>query len=233
MKRDIPEPAADERLERLLDEDLRAIARSAEVDLRARVAAALARVPASESGAAGSRFGAPAAGFQVPRWAIGLAAAGVIVFAVLIGWRATSGVEPRNSELPKTTTAARPIANEPAVAQGSARVEVAPTGEVESRAPAVGSPARRPRGAQVPDAEPATVPAEAVASAEPYLPGAPAGELGDPLQPLPAPPPISFAPIASAPPVSESARPVTEFPADNPAPGVPVGTTGHSGGSRR
>ncbi len=76
-------------------------------------------------------------------------------------------------------------------------------------------------------------PVEQVAELGPHLPGAPAGELGDPVAPMPGPPPISIAPIETTPLVSDSARPVTEFPADNQPPAGEGAEAGKSGGPRR
>jgi hypothetical protein len=71
-----------------------------------------------------------------------------------------------------------------------------------------------------------------------HLPGAPAGNLGDPIAPLPPPPSLAIAPVTQAPigfalPVSDLARPVTDFPTENGSPEAPGGASRHSGGSHR
>lgn len=76
------------------------------------------------------------------------------------------------------------------------------------------------------------------AATEPYSPGAPAGDLGDPLQPLPVPPPIAIPPITQSPIeagalISDVSRPVTEFTTDDTEPGARSRDAGRSGGSSR
>jgi hypothetical protein len=212
MRRTNPEPAGDDRLERLLDEELRAVAQGPAVDLRAKVLRAL------EESAVESGFGR----ILGPRWAFAAGAA-VIVLAVFVTWPAI------RREAPDRVAARPPLPVAPVAAAE------APTATVVELPRALAAASARPhRSARVGDrnAE-TTVTDQSLASGEPYLPGAPAGDLGDPIQPMPSPPPIAFAPISSAPPVSDNAWPVVDFPADNPAPAMPIGTAGQSGGTRR
>ncbi len=224
MKRSSHDQAADDRLERLLDEELRAVAQPAPVNLRAKVLEALAPPGVAQT----SRFAIA----RLPRYQLGLAAAVVILAAGgLLFWRGTILLEPGSSRVSQQAVR-RALPGAP-LAAGASLTPVAGDARME---PATASTLRAAGRSQVRSRETWAEPMPAdlsLASAEPYLPGAPAGELGDPLLPMPSPPAISFAPIASAPSVSETARPVTDFPADNPAPDVPVGTKGQSGGTRR
>jgi hypothetical protein len=211
MRRTNPDPATDERLERLLDEALRAEAQASPVDLRAKVLGALddgQRAPAN---------------FRL-RWAFAVAAAAALVLAVFVARQA--GVREGAGRVAEN----RPLRSAP-LAAGHA---IAPAAGQPDGALALAAASSRTRRATriAWDDEPRV--AEAAPDPnEPFLPGAPAGELGDPLKPLPSPPLISFTPITSAPQVSDYARPVTDFPADTQTPGVPTGTTGQSGGTRR
>lgn len=212
--------AADERLERLLDEELRAMTQAPGIDLKARVMAAL------EAGEAGKR-----APVRVPAWGLAFAGAAAIVLAVYLAWPSTD----RSAQQAAARTPA-PLSSSALPARTPAMVPPTTTLAAASRVTTTAA-ASRPRAGQRRSAVgfgADTVPLDLVASSTgPYLPGAPAGELGDPLQPLPAPPRIMFTPIQAAPPVSDIARPVTDFPADNPPPDAPSRTSGQSGGSRR
>jgi len=238
MRRPNPDPAADERLERLLDEELRAVAQPAPVDVQAKVLAALedlVEVPGAQREAPSDGTHAPkgpareGSGFSRilrptawPRWALSAAAAAVLIAAVFVALRVSVPRVPEQVAANRPPLGSVPLAADLAVSAAEARPTRIDAGVFRR--------ARMPVNTR-PDAEP--VMSEPSPSNEPHLPGAPAGELGDPLQPMPSPPPISFAPIALAPTVSDLARTVTDFPADNPVPAVPSGTTGQSGGARR
>lgn len=218
MKPRISGQAADGRLDRLIDEELRAVAQAPPVNLRAKVLRAL-----DEGGPV--RRSDVESGFSRilrPRWALAFAAAAVLVIAAFVAWRGDVRPAPESVAVNRPSLTSSPLATGTTV-EPAARV-----------APGVPDAIRVRRRVRVPAWGPEPVPVEASISMEPYLPGAPSGELGDPLRPMPSPPPIAFAAIASAPPVSEFARPVTDFPADdNTVPAVPSGTTGQSGGNRR
>ena len=225
--------AADERLERLLDEELRAIAQPPAVDLRAKVMKAIAEAPRGE-GANESARRSP----QTGRWALGLAAAAAIVLAVFLAWPRPSG-RPQPPQAVASAQAQPDRSMAPSIeATGNATVEPAarPGGELRAPTPHAGMTVARSTAATARARAEEVV--DAVNTGEPFLPGAPAGELGDPLAPLPSPPPIAFAPIAhvpiaAPPPISESARPVTDFPAADSTSDVRGRTTAESGGMRR
>jgi hypothetical protein len=232
MKNRLPDPGSDDRLERLLDEELRAATQAGPVDLRAKVLEAIDEVPSAgfRVQSAGCRvpsagFRVPSAGFRVPGFALAFAAAAVLVLAVLLTWRGSIGPVPERAAANRRPLASTPLAAgplvEPAAAPGGAHPDVA--GVRSRRASRTAN-----RGPEPVEPDPSLA-----SSGDAYLPGAPAGDLGDPLRPMPSPPPIAFTPIASAPPVSDFARPVTDFPADNPASAVPSGAAGPSGGTRR
>lgn len=214
----------DARLDRLIDEELRAVLDAPPVELRAKVLAAIDEEPATRNAARGTRD--VESGFSAilrPRWAFGLAAAAVLVLAALVTWR--GGVKPGR----ESATASRaPLAG----ATIAAAVNLAEPSVVPAARVVAAASARRARPLLVWEKTPVAADTMS-ASNEPYMPGAPAGDLGDPLRPLPSPPPISFAPIASAPPVSAFARPVTDFPANNSEPAADSGSAGPSGGTRR
>jgi hypothetical protein len=213
MKVKNSDETANKRLDRLLDEELRAIAQPPAVDLKTHVMAGLDERP-------GARF-------HLPAWTLAFAGAAAVVLAVVL-------LPALVRRQPPPFASGRAVLPSSQVAAGS----LVPSSD-GSRAAAVrtaalaGPSGRRARSRASSysslDAVPGALAAE---SNEPYLPGAPAGELGDPLQALPRPPEITFAPIQSAPPISDIARPVTDFPADNPPPAAPFGTAGQSGGLR-
>jgi len=138
---------------------------------------------------------------------------------------------------PATTVARAPTAASPGV--GAARPLAEPAAaplEAAARTAAAADDRRAFREAHV--AASSVVADDDVLAWEPaeqYLPGAPAGNLGDPIAPLPLLPPIVIkpivpAPIVVAPPVSELSTPVGATPIDDPSRG---GTgPGRSGGKR-
>jgi hypothetical protein len=207
---------SDDRLERLLDEELRAAMQAPPVDLRAKVLQAIDEGRGTRDVESGFS--------RIPwrRWALPVASAAVIILGVFVAWRGgvatrdklAAMLPPLRSTPLHTPTAIRPAAERPTVETPLSR-----NASHHNNATPFAWDLR-------------PVAADTSAPAEPYLPGAPAGELGDPLRPLPSPPPIVFAPIASAPPISEFARPVTDFPVDNP-PAAGSGTAGTSGGTHR
>jgi len=225
----------DAALERHLDQALAEIAQPAAVDLRARVLAGLDARP---------RVAPIDRAFWRPATAI--AGALVVLLGVWLLWqRADQQLNLAHGGAAEVPRAAAPLDR-----------QQPPTGVAALAPRSAGLAAPQRRSAQIAGPQPRKTrlatpkprsgegwvewPAqqEAVASNTPHLPGAPAGELGDPLEPLPVPPPIAIAPITqapivSAPPISDIARPVTDFPADDQPPGVPVRTTGQSGGTRR
>lgn len=225
----------DERVERLVDASLQAMMQPRTPDLSLRVMQALDGVDMAQARPAGGRV------VQVPwrrvAWRPAVAAAAAVAVAcvaVFLAWPAEDTRERRT---------AAPLASAPALA--AHRLD-APLVErpKPALAPATKTFGRRLARASSPAA--ATINAEArswqadeasLASTEPHLPGAPAGDLGDPLQPMPGPPaiaipPIAHTPIQTAPPVSEGSRPVTDFPADH-SPRDVRGTSDSNGGTRR
>lgn len=231
------DPAADERRERLLDDVLREVAQPAAVELKARVMAAIDD--------AGRRTTANERPAWVRAWrpAVAFGAAAALVIVVLAALWPPGTRAPRQQRAgtpaPLQARAEAPALMQPAAGTPGTRETGAEITVLQAGAGTPGSLRSRARAATASTAarvqaspqveEPAT---------GPHLPGAPAGDLGDPLAPMPAPPAIAFAPIAqgpiaSAPPVSDMSRPVTDFPADTASSDVPVRTTGQSGGTRR
>ncbi len=230
-----------ERLERILDEALRAAtAPTPPVDLRARVIAAIDRDEA---------LGAESTRRVVP-WRPAVALTGVVALAVTIlvvsrpGEQAGRGGDAHGTTATATAPQAAaphpaPTTEEPPDVAGIARGTAA-----ASRPSGVGRTTAGRAWLQrlrqpIPGAEAAVVPEEHLAAAaESYMPGAPAGELGDPLQPLPVPPPITIVPITQQPIeagalISQVSRPVTEFTTDDTQPGARSRDAGRSGGSSR
>jgi hypothetical protein len=225
----------------LVDEELRALAHPAAVDLRGRVLAAID----------GSGVPQPERWFTLPRLALGSAAV-VLLMAAVVTWRPWSGV---GQDVRLKPDAGSHVRLMPDATDKGLRPDV--TYERDARADLRQSAASAPVASGSSSARvasgfsrtsglrPSLVAARTVAASAQILmsddddvpvsplPGAPAGELGDPLEPLPMRPVIAFAPIESAPPVSELSRPVTDFPADNPVPAGPTGPTGRTGGTRR
>lgn len=237
MKRTEPDNriahCADERLDGLVTEALRELTTPARpVDVKARVMAAwdervTAGAPETSIPSAVNWWSAP----RVLKPASVFAGALVIFVGLFLAWShvqrqfdwadqyASSSPARRvrpNTQPPEDAASAKPLAQTQAVSE-------------EGSTSGAAAPRRRPRSRLV------TVQwqVEQQAEAGPYLPGAPAGELGDGTRPLPEAPPITFAPIDSAPPISEIARPVTDFPADTQPPATARPDAGQSGGQRR
>lgn len=222
-----------ERLGRVVDEALRELSQaSPPATLKARVMAAWDERTAQGARATvrGSRRGwwiGPA----LLRPAAALTGSLVIVLGVFLVWqhvdREFSGAR---HERPGTTArtqtqpspADRPVDSSPTVQQADAN---SPTGSADAGT----GLRRRPRSRLV------TVewPVEQLADAGPHLPGAPAGNLGDPIEPMDASPPITFSPIVPSPLISDIARPVSEFPAETQSPAGTPADAGRSGGPRR
>jgi hypothetical protein len=217
---------ADEQLDRLVDEALGEMsAQPAPPSVKARVMAAW-----DERGA---RVPEPKRAFQwrplppLLRPAAALAGSLVIVLGVFFGWQyaRTDRQLDTADRLPAPDTAAR---TNPVAAPVPPLPEAPAAAADAINARPVEPPARRrPRYVTV------ELPVEQVADLGPHLPGAPAGDLGDPIAPIPGPAPITIAPIETARPISEFARPVTEFPADNQPPAGEGAEAGKSGGLRR
>jgi len=207
---------AGDETERLVDQALREMTRPPVVDVKAPVMAAW-----------DARAAAAGAATEPSRWwnrpwllkpTMALAGTLAIVIGLALTWYYTEGLFRRAERLASQAgvgrTAARetsrsPQRQEPAVRAGDTQRAPEPATPGESRL------SRRPRS----NLTVVTFAAEDLAAGaeSPHLPGAPAGELGDPLEPLPNAPRIAIAPISTAPPVSDMARPVSEFPAvDNP-----------------
>ena len=218
---------ADEQLDRLVDAALRVSAQPP-ATVKARVMEAW-----DQRHAAGGRL--PALGTPwkpltpVLRPVAALAGALVIVLGVFLAWQHVSREfdavdRPQLSQEARTQPPPpRPAA--PAEHRADASSATPAGGE------AIVTASARPRRSRY-----ITVawPVEQVAEAGPQLPGAPAGELGDPVAPMGRPAPITIAPIEAAPSISEIARPVTEFPADTQPPAGGQGAdAGKSGGPRR
>jgi hypothetical protein len=227
-------------LDRLIDEAVAAELRTGPVDLRAQVLARLDE-PVGKRRVRG--LGWLAAGARMPAL---LPVAGALVMVVAIGalWQRA------NDQLGRNTF-------QSAARGGAPLVPGPPAVEGTTPAPAAGSTAESPvaeppsgaRDARTAAARPAKSPAwleadderkEADLGAllvdpiveEVRLPGAPAGDLGDPIAPMPRPEPIVIQPIATppipeAPPVSTLARPVGtltgEVSRDRQDPGKPGG----------
>jgi len=230
MKRIEPDnratPDADERLDRLVDEALREVsAQPPAATVKARVMAAWDERHATTEGAgnpASSWWTAPA----LLRPAAALAGSLAIVLGVFLAWQHVNRQFDALDRHPASSTTARtqPPAGTPVhPVQQNAKAGTA----AQETPPAASSNRRRSRYVTV------EWPVEQVAELGPHLPGAPAGELGDRVAPMPGPPPLSIAPIETTPSVSDIARPVTEFPAENQPPAGEGADAGKSGGPRR
>lgn len=221
-------PQADERLDRLVDDAIR------EVTIQLAPASVKARVMAAwdERQGADGVTDAPARGWwnapALLRASAALAGTFVIVLGVFLAWQHVTrefDAADRHRASPTATARTQPRAGMPAPQPSEQTAEASPGGQETSEA----AQPRRRRSRYV------TVEwrADRLADAGPHLPGAPAGEPGDPVSPMAGPPPISIAPIQSASSISEMARPVTEFPADNQPPAGEGADAGKSGGPRR
>ncbi|RPJ63099.1 MAG: hypothetical protein EHM24_24945 [Acidobacteria bacterium] len=219
-------PDANERLDRLVDEALREVsAQSPPATVKARVMAAWDERHAADAAAsrASSWWSVPA----LLRPAAALAGSLVIVLGVFLAWQHVNRqFDAVDRHRPSSTTArTQPPSGSPLPPPVQQQVEGG--GAAQEAQPAASPGRRRSRFVTV------EWPVEQVAELGPHLPGAPAGELGDPIAPMPRPPTIAIAPIETAPLVSEFARPVTEFPADNQPPAGEGAEAGKSGGLRR
>ncbi len=218
MNDDQPRTPSGDEADRLIDEALRALTAGPARDLRADVLARLDQEPAR-------RFTA---------W--GLVPSPAFASAVLLGvaiaagtWLWTSTREVRPLAGPGAGAAAQPASRPaPSLARHVAPPEAQsiPVGDLRAHA----TPARMaPLGAGRPSAATALGAGSAWASADlvvdldespgPHLPGAPVGDLGEPIAPLPRPQPISIRPITplpivTAPPVSDMAAPVSALSDD-------------------
>ena len=225
-------------LDRAIDEAIRAELRGGPGDLRARVLARLDE-PVEDR---------PSRWSFVLRPAL-LPAAGVllIVAGVAISWwrvdqqlslagrgQARATVVRAGQQPPPGPVEARGPSSQPAKAEPGAASPVS----AAAGAPAGGSRRQAPRGDRVFAASlvamdaasrPKGVAADAVVAPdeepEPFLPGAPGWNLGEPIKPIPRPRPVAIpplvaapvvvAPIVDAPPVSTLATPVSTLSTDN------------------
>lgn len=225
----------EEALDALLDEALRATAQPAGgVDLREHVLAAIeGRERAPQLSSRGAAWRRPAAA---------LAGAMVILFVMFLAWprhdRGSDRAAGNEIAAPAGVMPAQPAGQAAGPTPGSVAGEAGRAAAAPpTTARASGGRTRRASSAEAVGPEETSTPVEAYAGG-PHLPGAPAGQLGDPLQPLPLPPPIAIAPIAQAPiasalPLSDIARPVTEFPSENELPEAQPRSSGPTGGNRR
>ncbi|HEY3383750.1 MAG TPA: hypothetical protein VGK32_18450 [Vicinamibacterales bacterium] len=238
-----PGQASPDPLDGVIDAALRTMGDTPPVDLRLSV---LARLDGGDRGSAGP-WGQPFAVLLRPA-AMALVGTLVILFGIVASWQhANRHIEALQSrpagrmarEVGKPLPgdmAARAV--EPTVAK-----KTAPT---DAGAPAAGLAARRGRQRAFPEGPERPVLAASLAGgilvddfvslfgnepAGPCLPGAPAGDLGDPILPMPPPRPITFVPVVPAPPVSDLAMPVSAVPAGEPT-RDPSGPN-QSGGNRR
>lgn len=239
----------DDPIDRAIDDALRAALRSSPVDLRARVLARLEE-PVESSRAPRWLTLHPA---LVP-----VAGAILLAVGVTVTWQyandrlARAGTPRPTAGLARTAPVTVPaLSGTPGNAEVRAVVPTAGAGSAQPTAP-IATPARPARAGRALETdtrvfaaswlamdalgEPALAAAERVLTgdeAEPSLPGAPAGDLGDPIRPMPTPPPIVIppihtTPIVDAPPVSTLAQPVStlsssEISRDPTGPGKPGG----------
>ncbi|MBP1636148.1 MAG: hypothetical protein H6Q10_2722 [Acidobacteria bacterium] len=220
----------DERLEALVDEALREAANPPAVDLKARVMAAWdeRRRPAPTP-----RLLA----FPLLRPAAALASVLVIVTAALLLWprgNVPSGERTASREIPSPAAGGQAPGTPAVPAQARQETAARPglePGRSEAAAPAVRSAAHRARRPTVVVEFPVE---ELIASnGAAHLPGAPAGELGDPIGALPGPPALAVQPVVTPPMLSETTRPVTDFPAEDQPPGQATSPPGQAQGERR
>jgi hypothetical protein len=230
--------ANDIRVERLVDEALREIVRPQVPDLKARVMASWdAR---AQERRAGARLELPPARGLFRRPAAVVVAMLAVIAGAVVVWQLMEGFLGNHG---------RRLASQPetAVTGSAERIpQVAPQRHEPPDRAAMGTGDEFPHGGpalaeassgrvarrglvfvEFPLAE------ESASSSGPNLPGAPAGQLGDPLQPLPLPPVISIAPLAAGPTVSEMARPVSDFPVTDQQPGITEMEPGPTGGEDR
>jgi hypothetical protein len=206
-----------EEADHLIEEALRALTAAPPVDLRARVLVELGRAPARPT--------RPRRLLLSPRVVATALLAMAVVTTVTVWLSQARRQTPRPA-----SSLAMPLASSTVAPAGF----TAPSEPVRGhlKAPRAGSRARRAAPADLgaaltsarPTASTKVASGNAWASADlvvdlddspgPHLPGAPAGDLGDPIAPLPHPrpiviPPIAPLPIVTAPPVSELGAPVS------------------------
>ena len=235
----------DERLDALVEEALREIARPAAADVKPRVMAEWdehslpfrLRKPRSRPWSPPPPFLKPAAA---------LAGALVIVIAMFVTWqqadRSLQEAE-RAREQPRTAGSsggAGETADKPQVPPGGVAERTAAPEDAAATIPRAATPdpslERRSAARRSRPRPPALEwPVEELATAEEFgsMPGAPAGELGDAFASMPRRPAIEIAPIVPAPTIAAMARPVTDFPTDDQPPGTPAADPGNSQGERR
>lgn len=239
----------DQALERMVDDGLRAVVQPPPVDLRGRVLEAIARDPRMTGAAAAARPGTPAGHWSsaaLLKPATALAGSLVVLLGVYLTWHQSDRrLDVAGRHLSARVERSSGSVGDPAAVSGAVVPSPASLNQARPGQPLAGTHAEtrdsrsarsrtKPRFALV---EWPSV-AEDVPREEPFVPGAPAGELGDSLGPLPAPPliaiaPITQAPIVPAPLVSETAQPVTDFPSDSQPPAEPPGDAGQRRGDRR
>jgi hypothetical protein len=220
-------------LDRVIDDALETVLRGGPGDLRARV---LARLDESVDER-------PSRMFRFLRPAM-LPVAGVllIVGGVALGWWRVDGQlssAGAGQSVASTARAGRPRPSSTVAAAGRPSTGVpAPSGETSAVPAGVAAPAGRERRAASPNdrifasswldmdalSRPKGIAADSVTAgdddSDSILPGAVAGDLGDPIRPIPrlrliAIPPILTAPIADAPPISTLAEPAGTLSGDN------------------
>jgi hypothetical protein len=231
-------------LDRAIDNALEESLRAGPVNLRAQVLARLDDPVAAR----------PSVRFVLFRPALlPVAGAALVVIAVALAWQQTdrqlsrAGAPPVRTNVARMSTPTAPTASSTTASIGAtartADVSPAPTFATVARAGSQRRALRRDDrifasswlamdGLSRPTPA-ATDRAIAGDDTEPYLPGAPAGDLGDPIAPMPRTrpiviPPIVAAPIVDAPPVSTLAQPVgtvstDEATRDRTDPGKPKG----------
>jgi hypothetical protein len=235
---------AGDALDRLIDEAVAAELRADDVDLRVKVLEGLSRGPAASAGTPADRD-EPHIGDTTPRrsWLrpalLPLAGALLMVAGLAVLWQHA------NLQLTRAGHVAERLSREGPPANASRARTLPPTAAPTTTAPAavVASAAvpREPRAPKAPawlesDDERKIAGASIVQadeeSEEPLLPGAPAGDLGDAIAPMPRLRPIVIQPLAAppipdAPPVSTLGRPVStladEVSRDRQDPGKPGG----------
>jgi hypothetical protein len=226
---------AGDALDRAIDDALEASLRTGPVDLRAQVLARLDN-PVDER---------PPGRFVLFHPALlPVAGAALVIIAVAVVWQQADSQLSRAGAPPARTNAARmsvPTVPTATTARSTAALVVIPARTTDvSPTPtfATAAPARSEHRPLRPDdrivasswlamdglSRPTFVAADRVFAGdddfEPFLPGAPAGDLGDPIAPMPQPlpiviPPIVAAPIVDAPPVSTLATPVSTLSTDD------------------
>lgn len=218
----------DERLDALVDETLREMGGPAPVDLKPRVMDAWdQRARRRRPGATGEAGGG---WLRLPSLKPAAALAGTLaIVAAVLAWQHFDHPFRQVEQPPVRTEQVPPVTPLPSREQPPAPSIARNVPRPESSAPVRTAPRTRRPLVEV------EFPVEQLAASLEYLPGAPAGVLGDPIAPLQAAPAITVAPVEPAPTVSEMSRPVTDFPAGDSSqpPGAEHGDPGQSGGPRR